>query len=159
MEKELTNSQEEYLRAIYILEKNKGKIRITDIAQELDLTKPSVNHGVKNLKELEFVEFESYGNVFLTKKGLEKAKEIIKKYDTLKAFLIQVLEVKKDVATKEAKKMKSVISKDTISKLEKYIKSIIDVQDLDCNYNPDSEKCRNCVKITAKNRLRNKENE
>lgn len=154
MEKELTNSQEEYLRAIYILEKKETKIRITDISKELNLTKPSVNYGVKNLKELGLVEFESYGNVYLTQFGKKIAKEVIKKYDILKAFLVQVLEVKKEVATKEAISMKHAVSKDTINKLEIYIKSIINIDDLDCDYNPDSQKCRNCVKITAKNRLK-----
>src|SRR5574344_1679083 len=153
MEKELTNSQEEYLRVIYILQKE-DKVRITDIAKELVITKPSANHAVKNLKELGLVEFESYGNVFLTELGSKKAKEVIKRYDTIKAFLIQVLDVKKDIAVKEAKAIKYAISKDTIKKLEKYIQSIINVKDLDCDYNPESEKCRNCVKVTAKNRIR-----
>ena len=31
----LTNSQEEYLKTIYILEKSNGKIRVTDIAKKL----------------------------------------------------------------------------------------------------------------------------
>ena len=36
----LTGSQEEYLKTIYILEKNIGKIRVTDIAKKLKITKP-----------------------------------------------------------------------------------------------------------------------
>lgn len=156
MDKKITNSEEEYLRAIYILEQKGEKVRITDISKELNLTKPSVNYGVKNLKQLGFVEFESYGNVFLTENGKKVAKDIIKKYDILNAFLVQVLEVKKDVATKEAISMKHSVSKDTIEKLEKYIQSIIDIDDLDCDYNPESEKCRHCVKITAKNRIKKK---
>ena len=39
----LTDSQEEYLKTIYMLEKSKPKIRVTDIANRLKITKPRVN--------------------------------------------------------------------------------------------------------------------
>ena len=39
----LTDSQEEYLKTIYLLEKNNKKVRVTDIANRLKITKPSVN--------------------------------------------------------------------------------------------------------------------
>ena len=47
----LTDSQEEYLKTIYMLEKSKPKIRVTDIANRLKITKPSVNKAIKNLKD------------------------------------------------------------------------------------------------------------
>lgn len=46
--------------------------------------------------------------------------------------------------------MKYAISEDTIKKFEDYIKTIIDVDKLDCEYNPDSQKCKNCVKAKVK---------
>ena len=50
--------------------------------------------------------------------------------------------------------MKHAISKETMTKLEKYINKILDLGDLECGYDASSEKCRHCVKITAKNRLK-----
>ena len=44
---QLTNSQEEYLKTIYLLEKNKQKVRVTDIAQKMNITKPSVNKALR----------------------------------------------------------------------------------------------------------------
>ena len=89
----LTNSQEEYLKTIYILEKSNGKIRVTDIAKKLKITKPSVNRAVKNLRELDLIEYEVYGDINLTYQGEELAKEIIKKQDIIKMFLVDILEV------------------------------------------------------------------
>ena len=40
----LTNSQEEYLKTIYLLEKNQQKVRVTDIAQKMNITKPSMKY-------------------------------------------------------------------------------------------------------------------
>ena len=52
----LTNSQEEYLKTIYILENSNKKIRVTDIAKKLNITKPSVNRAIKILKEMNLIE-------------------------------------------------------------------------------------------------------
>ena len=69
----------------------------------------------------------------------------MKKHDTLKAFLIKVLNVEEQMAEKEAKMMKYAMSEDSIKKLENYIQSIIDVEEFVCNYNPTSEKCKKCM--------------
>lgn len=150
----MTASLEEYLKTIYIISQKNEKVRITDIALELNYAKPSVNRAVKVLALDGYVNFENYGIVELTDKGIETAIYIIKKYGVLKEFLIQVLEIDEKNAEYEAKKMKHAISEDTAIKLESYIQSIIDVGDLTCSYNPNNKKCRNCIKLTAKNRMK-----
>lgn len=150
----LTRSQEEYLKTIYILEKNNQKVRVTDIANKLKITKPSVNKAIKNLKELQLIDYKAYGNINLTKESKEIAKKIIKRQDTLKTFLVEVLEVEDTKAVEEAEIMKHTLSEETAKKLENYINKILDLGDLDCGYDLNSEKCRKCVKITARNRIR-----
>ena len=149
----LTNSQEEYLKTIYVLEKNSGKIRVTDIAKKLKITKPSVNRAIKNLRDLDLVEYEVYGDINLTYQGEEKAKEIIKKHDIIKMFLVDILGVDEKDAEEEAKSMKYAMSPDTTKKLEKYISKIMD---LDCDYDENNPKCQSCIKVTIKNRLNKK---
>lgn len=150
----MTNSQEEYIKTIYILERNKEKVRVTDIAKKLNITKPSVNKAIKNLKDLELVDYEVYGNITLTKKGIEQAKEILKKQDILETFLIGILDIEKGQAEKEAKLMKNVMSKESIDKMDNYISKLLDLGDLKCGYDQNKEKCRNCIKIKAIDRLK-----
>ena len=50
----------------------------------------------------------------------------------------------------EAKKMKHAISEDTVNKFSDYIKSIIKVDELKCNYSPENERCQNCIKLKKK---------
>lgn len=152
----LTNSQEEYLKTIYVLEKSSGKIRVTDIAKKLKITKPSVNRAIKNLRDLDLVEYEVYGDINLTYQGEEKAKEIIKKHDIIKMFLVDILDVDEKDAEEEAKSMKHAMSPDTTKKLEKYISKIMDLGDLDCDYDENNPKCQSCIKVTIKNRLNKK---
>ena len=150
----LTNSQEEYLKTIYLLEINNKKVRVTDIANKLKITKPSVNKAIKILKEIGLINYETYGDISLTEEGKKQAKNIIKRQDILKMFLEEVLEIDDKQAMEEAKAMKHAISEETAKKLDSYITEILNLGDLDCGYDANSEKCRKCVKITAKNRLR-----
>ena len=149
----MSASLEEYLKIMLVLYKKNGYIRVTDIAKEMSCSKPSVNRALKILKETGYIDYEVYGKILLTKKGENEASHILRRHEILKAFLIQVLDVKEEVAKVEANNMKHAISENTASKLEEYIKNIIDVSNLECDYNPDNEKCRNCIKVTAKFRL------
>ena len=146
----ITASQEDYLKAIYTLILHKKEARVTDIADYLNVSKASVNRALKALKEIGLVDYETYGEIKLTEKGREEATNIIKKHNVLKAFLIQILDVDNDTAEEEAKKMKHAISEDTINKFSDYIKSIIKVDELKCNYSPENERFSNCIRIKKK---------
>lgn len=153
----LSNSLEEYLKTIYILKNTEKQVRVTDIANRLGISKPSVNKALNNLKDIELIEYEAYGDIILTKEGISTAKEIVKRYSMLKLFLTEVLEVDKDVAEVEAKSMKYAISEDTVKKLEGYINKVLDLGDLDCGYDATNPKCLNCARVTAKNRIKKEE--
>ncbi len=151
----LSNSQEEYLKTIYILEKNNTKVRVTDIADKLKITKPSVNKAINLLKDMGVINYQAYGDITLTKQGESYAIDIIKKQDILKMFLVEILDIDEKQAQEEAKAMRYAISEQTAKKLNQYITQIMNLGNLDCNYDKNSKKCQNCIKITAKNRLKN----
>ena len=46
--------------------------------------------------------------------------------------------------------MKHAISEDTVNKFSDYIKSIIKVDELKCNYSQENERCQNCIKLKKK---------
>ena len=50
LENKLTGSLEDYLEAIYMLEKSNERVRITDIAVKIKLSKPSANKAINLLK-------------------------------------------------------------------------------------------------------------
>ena len=68
-------------------------------------------------------------------------------------FLVDILGVDEKDAEEEAKSMKYAMSPDTTKKLEKYISKIMDLGDLDCDYDENNPKCQSCIKVTIKNRL------
>lgn len=151
----MSESLEKYLKTIYLLINKNTYARVTDIANELGCSKPSVNRALKVLNDEGLIKYEAYGDITLTSKGNLIAKKIINSQLTIKSFLTMVLNVREDIAEKEASIMRYSVSEDTIKKLEHYIQGIIDISKLNCNYNPNSEKCKKCAKGVVVSKYKN----
>ncbi len=146
----ISKSQEEYIKTMYILKKQNGKIRVTDIANKMNCTKPSVNKAIYNLKDNGLLNYESYGTIELTEEGENLAKKILEAYDIVYLFLKDVLNLEESSAAEEAERMKLAISDNTINKLAKYVHKELGLNDLNCNYDLNRERCRACVKRAVK---------
>ena len=142
----LSKASEEYLKTMYVLKKQSGNIRVTDIANKMNCTKASVNKAIYNLKDEGMLNYESYGTIELTSEGENLAKKILEAYDIVYLFLKDVLNIDEIEAEQEAERIKSVINDNTINKLAKYVHNVLDLSSLDCNYDVNKERCRNCLK-------------
>lgn len=144
----VSKALEEYLKTMYVLKKQNGNVRVTDVANKMNCTKPSVNKALNNLKKNGLVNYESYGTIELTEEGENLAKKILEAYDIVYLFLKDVLNLKEEAAESEAEKIKSTITDDTINKLAKYVHSQLGLSNLDCDYDINREKCRCCARRT-----------
>lgn len=144
----ISKSSEEYIKNMYILKKQNGKIRVTDIAKKMKCSKPSVNKAINILKEEKLINYETYGTIELTKQGENLAKKILEAYDITYLFMKDVLNLDEEEAKSEAEKTKSTISDNTINKLAKYVHNALGLKSLNCNYDINNEQCRSCIKRT-----------
>ncbi len=60
IEKPLTSVMEDYLEAIFDLDRNKSFVRVKDIAQKMDIKMPTVSSMLKSLKDRGLVNYEKY---------------------------------------------------------------------------------------------------
>ena len=81
--------------------------------------------------------------------GENLAKKIIEVYDIVYLFLKDVLNLETEEAKFEAEKIKTVISDNTINSLARYVHRVLDLNDLDCDYDINKEKCRKCLRRTG----------
>ena len=142
----ISKSLEEYLKTIYILKQQTGNIRVTDIAQKMNCTKPSVNKAINNLKSKGLLNYEAYGEIELTDEGEDLAKKILEAYDIVYVFFKDVLNLPEEKAKDEAEKMKFAISDNTINELARYVHKVLGLNNLDCDYDINREKCRCCAR-------------
>lgn len=112
----MTPSTEDYLETIFRLDKGHG-VRVTDVANVLKVSKPSVNRALKSLIQMGYIDQEPYHNIMLTEVGKKVGRELNKKYSILRGFLIHVLEVDEFTAEREADYMAHGMSSDTIERI------------------------------------------
>lgn len=146
----VSKALEEYLKTMYVLKKQNGNLRVTDIANKMNCSKASVNKAINNLKEHKLLNYESYGTIEITTEGENLAKKILEAYDIVYVFLKEILNIEKEKAEKEAELIKISITDETINKLAKYVHKTLGLNTLDCNYDINKEKCRSCSRRIKK---------
>lgn len=117
----LSASMQDYLEAIIELEETEGKVRVTDIANKLQIAKASVNQTINKLKEMSLVKQQVYGPVELTEKGRQAADKIRQRHRRLRQFLVEVLGVDRQVAEKDACLMEHAVSTQTMEQLTDFL--------------------------------------
>lgn len=146
----ISKSLEEYLKTMYVLKQKNGNIRVTDIAEQMNCSKPSVNKAINNLKEKGLLNYETYGTIEMTEQGENLAKKVLETYDIVFLFLKDVLGMESEKAEQEAENMKLSMSDETINSLARYVHHVLGLNSLDCNYDVNQEKCRNCARRVQK---------
>ncbi|SHJ37186.1 iron (metal) dependent repressor, DtxR family [Dethiosulfatibacter aminovorans DSM 17477] len=114
-------SMEMYLETILIFEKRYGHAHVTDIAKELNVSKPSVTKATKYLREQGYVDKEPYGSIVLTEKGREVAERIYRNHGLIMRFLEHSLNMKPEDADKDACRIEHVVSEKMIEAIEEYL--------------------------------------
>lgn len=149
----ISNALEEYLKNMYILKKQNNEIRVTDVANKMNCSKPSVNKALNNLKEEKLINYETYGKIELTNQGEDLAKKILAAYDISYVFFKDVLGLDEEQSCIEAEKIKSSLNDETINSLAKYVHKVLDFNELTCDYDINKEKCRCCARNSIKGKV------
>jgi len=118
-------SMEDYLEAIMVLDREGGKVTVTRISQAMGVKKPSVTSALSRLVEMGFATHEKYGEIHLTGKGLRIARDVYKRHQALKRFLIDILDVKEDIASEDACRMEHYLSSISVERLDKFIEYVM----------------------------------
>jgi DtxR family Mn-dependent transcriptional regulator len=117
----LSASLQDCLEALLEVENSENRIRITDVANKLNIAKASVKQSIDKLKELGMVNQQAYGPIVLTEKGRELAERISLRHKKLFRFLVEVLGVDADIAEKDACLMEHAVSSQTMQRLTDFL--------------------------------------
>ncbi len=111
--------REDYLKLIYTLSR-KGEVRGADLADELDVKRPTVCVHLKRLVENGDIVMDKHHCVHLTAQGLSIAESTLDKHGMLLA-LFQDLGVPSSIATLDACAIEHSISPETYSALKQLL--------------------------------------
>src|SRR6056297_1761018 len=109
----LSDVMEDYLKAIYTLQEgSEDPVATSDIADELDVTPPTVTSMVEKLEERGLVEREKYKGVELTTEGETVALEVLRHHRLLETYLTEHLDYSWSEVHEEADALEHHISEE-----------------------------------------------
>lgn len=118
---ELTQSMQDYLKLIYQLEWNEGKVTGSRLAECLGVTSASVTNMVDRLAKLGLVRREPYRDVTLSAEGEKAALKIIRRHRLIELYLVRELGYSWDEVNAEAEKLEHVISEDFEDRIDRLL--------------------------------------
>src|SRR5213594_3466564 len=100
-----TRSQEDYLKALYLLGGGERPVPTRELAQRLGISSPSVSEMVTRLTAQGLVEHDRYRGQQLTREGRKIALALVRHHRLLEMFLVRVLGYSWDEVHEEAERL------------------------------------------------------
>mgnify|MGYP001226587927 FL=1 len=116
-----SQSEEDYLKALYHLEMDFDSVSTNSIADYLDMKPSSVTDMLKKLAEKKFINYQKYKGTSLTKKGKLIALSIIRKHRLWETFLVDKLGFGWDQVHIIAEQLEHIKSEELIENLDNFL--------------------------------------
>ena len=126
LDKKLSSGLEDYLECIFNNIQVSGAVKAIEISRELDVSRASVTEALHRLAEKKYINYERYGSISITDKGISKAQEIIEKHTILNRFFTNILSLTEEEASENACRIEHVITSEAFNKLKEYTLSHLD---------------------------------
>ncbi len=120
----LSESLEDYLETILLLETSYKVARVKDIAEHMGVLRGAVTQALKKLSQKELINYEPYSFITLTPKGLTIAKKISQHHKIIKDFLLTVLHVPAERAELNACRIEHAMDPDIVNRLVVFMENI-----------------------------------
>ncbi|MGQ0562887.1 MAG: metal-dependent transcriptional regulator [Gemmatimonadota bacterium] len=117
----LTENVEDYLKAIYELERAGTPAATTDLAAHLGVAPASVTGMVRRLAEQGLLTHERYHGVRLTEQGRRSALRTLRRHRVIESYLVQALGYGWDEVHDEAERLEHAASDDLIDRMARAI--------------------------------------
>ncbi len=119
-QEQLSPALENYLEAIYMLQKVKEVVKVNEIAGYLKVKMPSVTYNMIKLASKGLIRYEKRSHVELTEEGERVARAVHRTHEQLFSFFHDVLGVGHDAAEADACTAEHFLSRETLNKLVRF---------------------------------------
>lgn len=116
-----STSEENYIKAIYRLQRQDGTVTTNELANELKTKPASVTDMMKKLKTKKLLHYQPYQGFRLTQDGSKVALGIIRRHRLWEFFLAEKLNFTWDEVHAVAEDLEHVSSKKLIDKLDEFL--------------------------------------
>jgi DtxR family Mn-dependent transcriptional regulator len=113
----LTQAVEDYLKAVFEVQREHGKVATTVLAERMGVAPASATGMIKKLAALKLVRYSPYQGVVLTRAGEKVALEVLRHHRLLELYLAEALGYTWDRVHDEACRLEHVISEEFEDKI------------------------------------------
>ena len=119
----ITDTKEDYLRALYRLEEKGRPLRVVELAEFLGLAKSTISERLQSLAKYDLIKQKKYANIEFTTKGKKLAAKLTYKHRLIEVFLHDMLKMDVKKIHDEAHRLEHAFSDEAIEKLRKLLKN------------------------------------
>jgi DtxR family Mn-dependent transcriptional regulator len=123
-ERLISETHEMYLKTVYEVSGDYHVARVRDLADGLGVSPATVSTVLKKLERLRLVDHERYGGVVLTPAGQRVAECVVRRFETLRDMLVEVLGVDPEVARVDACMMEHAVSPQTVGRMHALLEAV-----------------------------------
>ena len=105
----ITESTENYMEAILVLQQQNGSVRAVDIAHYFGFSKPTISQYMKQYAQQGLIEVDGSGHIALTGEGRAIAEHILERHRVITA-VFTALGVPEEIAREDACKVEHDLS-------------------------------------------------
>ena len=116
-----TTVKENYLKALFFLSDDDGRINITELSKRLGVSKPTASNMIKNLEGRGWVIYQKYKPVILTEKGRKTAALVVRKHRLTEMFLHKIMGFGWDEVHEIAEQMEHLDSETFFSRMDEML--------------------------------------
>ncbi len=152
---ELTQSLEDYLETIYELTLTGKPVRSSNIADALNVKRPSVTSALRALADRGYVVYLPYDPISLTDAGLNEAKRVIRRHKAMEIFLERILGVDDKESKESACRLEHAMSDEVTTRLVEFVEfvdscprvgaSLFRRSDYHCRDKNNDQYCAMCI--------------
>lgn len=114
-------SIENYLKALFHLERTSERVTTSALASHLEVAQPSATKMIKSLAASGMVEHVPYQGASLTESGKKAALRVIRNHRLIEVFLVEVLGYTWDEVHDEAERLEHAISDSLADRIDAYL--------------------------------------
>ena len=111
-------SLEQYIEAIADLLTRDKVCSVSEIAEQVQVSRPAASRAVRELAEKQLVDHKAYGYVDLTPQGQSLADMLTARHEALYHFLVDVLQFEQDWADAEACRLEHQLGDEVVNRLK-----------------------------------------
>ena len=122
MSEQLTQSEENYIKAIYSLQKRTdSSVGTNDLAERMAMKASSVTDMIKRLSDKSLIQYKKYKGCELTDLGFRTALKLIRKHRLWETFLVEKLNFGWDEVHEVAEQLEHIQSSKLTDQLDEFL--------------------------------------